>query len=593
MGSRQLLVMLFLLFSASCAVIGVSNTIYQTTAPGSQSFNFTVANTGNEPLRDIRIQIGNWADSEQFNYSELKNGSAINGGGTLAVPNQDGSYPIFVNTTVRNFLNKDFNIISVAEYYLGQPKRCDLQVIARDIELLDRNHSTITITDNGTEAYNASLDIITSSEFGLPETMRFSINPGETKEMNFTIYKQLAEFNTANGAFAVVQSRSGGLHCLSLAKFQLSTRDMEPNGVSKDLIFGACLAFMVFVSYFVTFRWFRKDYEPKMMERKGPLYYGIKYVLIAALLTLVLQIYDSSYFELTDIAKEALRTIYYAFMIYAIPYSFKWPLRFFGEKDNIDVLMDYASGSLKDRDLKRNFTPQVRTSALIFVVRAFFLQVPVMFTLGNFQALNYHLQVFSFDYQPFDIIFVSGFHAVMFIMFVIDTLVYSLSYAFESPWLGNRTKSVDPTLAGWFVTLICYPPLTSFVHQYLPQVGNDWADFNSFPLTAAMRMAGFVFFFIYLWGGFSLGMRGSNLTNRGIVTDGPYKHIRHPVYAAKNAAWLVFGLSTLDPILFSMQLVWAGIYALRAYTEENHLSADQEYLEYKKNVPWMFIPGVW
>jgi protein-S-isoprenylcysteine O-methyltransferase Ste14 len=38
---------------------------------------------------------------------------------------------------------------------------------------------------------------------------------------------------------------------------------------------------------------------------------------------------------------------------------------------------------------------------------------------------------------------------------------------------------------------------------------------------------------------------------------------------------------------------WAFIYYLRAMTEEAHLSADPDYVAYKKEVKYKFIPGIW
>jgi protein-S-isoprenylcysteine O-methyltransferase Ste14 len=32
---------------------------------------------------------------------------------------------------------------------------------------------------------------------------------------------------------------------------------------------------------------------------------------------------------------------------------------------------------------------------------------------------------------------------------------------------------------------------------------------------------------------------------------------------------------------------------MRAKTEEEHLSSDPDYIEYKKNVPYKFIPKIW
>ena len=44
---------------------------------------------------------------------------------------------------------------------------------------------------------------------------------------------------------------------------------------------------------------------------------------------------------------------------------------------------------------------------------------------------------------------------------------------------------------------------------------------------------------IYVWASLALGWRASNLTNRGIVTTGPYRWLRHPAYAAKNVSWWI------------------------------------------------------
>ena len=47
-------------------------------------------------------------------------------------------------------------------------------------------------------------------------------------------------------------------------------------------------------------------------------------------------------------------------------------------------------------------------------------------------------------------------------MFTIDTLVFSFGYAFEFKCLKNVVKSVEPTFFGWFVAIICYPPIITW-----------------------------------------------------------------------------------------------------------------------------------
>ena len=36
-----------------------------------------------------------------------------------------------------------------------------------------------------------------------------------------------------------------------------------------------------------------------------------------------------------------------------------------------------------------------------------------------------------------------------------------------------------------------------------------------------------------------------------------------------------------------------GVYALRAWTEERHLSKDPEYVAYKAKTPWVLFPGIY
>jgi protein-S-isoprenylcysteine O-methyltransferase Ste14 len=108
---------------------------------------------------------------------------------------------------------------------------------------------------------------------------------------------------------------------------------------------------------------------------------------------------------------------------------------------------------------------------------------------------------------------------------------------------------------------------------------------------------------IYAWASFSLGLKASNLTNRWIIIKGPYKYVRHPAYICKNTAWLIWGIPMVIVALESESLSiisvimwlswWAFIYYLRAITEENHLSTDPDYVEYKRQVPYKFIPKIW
>ena len=54
------------------------------------------------------------------------------------------------------------------------------------------------------------------------------------------------------------------------------------------------------------------------------------------------------------------------------------------------------------------------------------------------------------------------------IVFFIDCGVALIGYSAESRWLGNKTRSVEPTALGWAAALACYPPYNNLLGTYLP-----------------------------------------------------------------------------------------------------------------------------
>src|SRR5258708_5983980 len=92
---------------------------------------------------------------------------------------------------------------------------------------------------------------------------------------------------------------------------------------------------------------------------------------------------------------------------------------------------------------------------------------------------------------------------------------------------------------------------------------------------------------IYVWSTCSFGVRFSNLTNRGIITEGPYRYFKHPAYLSKNIAWWMMSVpfisqhNILDAIRACICLLLTNlIYGIRAWTEERHLLRDPAYQTY-------------
>lgn len=179
-------------------------------------------------------------------------------------------------------------------------------------------------------------------------------------------------------------------------------------------------------------------------------------------------------------------------------------------------------------------------------------------------------------------------------LFIVDTGIALIGYGLELKWLGNKTKSVEPTMFGWAVALMCYPPFNEISGRYLPL--QDRQDLF-IPITDEqrifIRIIIIALYVIFVWATVALGVKFSNLSNKGIIARGPYKYVRHPAYAAKNIAWWFEHLQFMkDGVNVIPLLCWNLVYTLRAITEERHLMKDPDYREYCKKVKYRFIPGL-
>ncbi len=178
------------------------------------------------------------------------------------------------------------------------------------------------------------------------------------------------------------------------------------------------------------------------------------------------------------------------------------------------------------------------------------------------------------------------------IVFFVDCGWALMGYASESRWIGNKTRSVEPTPFGWLVCLACYPPYNNVLGTYLPLDSSKHVITDE---TTLLVLKGVIvaLFTIYASATVAFGFKFSNLTNRGIVTRGPYRFVRHPAYLTKCSAWWLEHLPTISLQKAFFLCLLCGVYALRAWTEERHLGRDPEYQAYKKKVRWVLLPGVY
>jgi protein-S-isoprenylcysteine O-methyltransferase Ste14 len=188
--------------------------------------------------------------------------------------------------------------------------------------------------------------------------------------------------------------------------------------------------------------------------------------------------------------------------------------------------------------------------------------------------------------------------------FSIDVALAWCGYMVSSRWVDNLTISAEPTVLGWLVCILCYPPFHQYLGLYYAAPAERAVLDLEHPWMITLATCGMLIsYLVYVLATLWFGVRFSNLTHRGILRTGPYAWVRHPAYAAKNFAWWCIMLPVV--LVSSSQQQWllalsqalglvclSGIYYLRAVTEERHLRQDLAYRQYCEQVRWRFVPGV-
>jgi protein-S-isoprenylcysteine O-methyltransferase Ste14 len=80
--------------------------------------------------------------------------------------------------------------------------------------------------------------------------------------------------------------------------------------------------------------------------------------------------------------------------------------------------------------------------------------------------------------------------------------------------------------------------------------------------------------------------------NRGIVSTGLYRLVRHPIYLGYLITHVAFVAANPGPWNLLVLLVSDVALLARAVCEEHTLSQDPEYREYKSRVRWRVVPGL-
>ncbi len=226
-----------------------------------------------------------------------------------------------------------------------------------------------------------------------------------------------------------------------------------------------------------------------------------------------------------------------------------------------------------------------------WAVKGFFLAFMVSIVPGGFR------NVVDADFAEIQSNPVALAQWLITLMFVVDVAFATVGYLLTMRPLDSHIRSPMPYASGWCAALICYPPFILMNDggplDYHPGSA-EWVHWlQGYP--ALLMLTGFVLVAltaIYAWATVAFGLRFSNLTDRGILTHGPYAWTKHPAYLSKNAFWWVAGLpfliTTGNPVdaIRNTALLAAvsGVYYWRARTEERHLADNPDYAPY---AAWM------
>lgn len=208
--------------------------------------------------------------------------------------------------------------------------------------------------------------------------------------------------------------------------------------------------------------------------------------------------------------------------------------------------------------------------------------------------------------------------AVMSAIYLVMIVTIVPGYLFSARLLNTHFRKVDKTWFAWAVTMACYPPFVAGVFGLWFNYHGEFASapytkewmvaFANIPwLLSAVGACIIVSELIHLWGEAIMGIRASNLSHRGIITNGPFRATRHPIYVSKCVGWCLIAVPFLmgDTWLDSVRLTLlftgvCGIYLMRAWAEERLLATDPDYVTYAlwvdkhgmfawvgKHLPWL------
>jgi protein-S-isoprenylcysteine O-methyltransferase Ste14 len=136
--------------------------------------------------------------------------------------------------------------------------------------------------------------------------------------------------------------------------------------------------------------------------------------------------------------------------------------------------------------------------------------------------------------------------------------------------------------------------LLAFVATYWLFIMGRFAT-TGFPLTSSWLVfaLSFASFVISAWARLCLGRSiGLVPAQRGLVTHGAYRYMRHPIYTGIYLAYTALALQNFSFVNAMIFAAGAALFVIKSFVEEDFLRQDAEYAAYMAAVRWRWLPGI-
>lgn len=577
----------------------------------------TITNNG----RDIASGLHTNTTLDGMSYEsgpirDLAPGQSFTQRTTVVFPEKTGTYPLFTKVYYQND-RVELSLLNVGRFNVRQEAELDAPCALSPIHLAANKKSIPVAFDKG---LNLTLFF--------PDEIKISNTRPENYGQSFDLENKVPQFKSNYTVYSVLEnSANDPIHSTKICSTRLFTAASSKDDYRLPIVCYVASALVgLLIAAIILVRSRERDFDRLSLRDRALVRWGFSLFTVSSLLLFFYKAYtipdllydplSRLYFKgstvsngLLDAAKILVNWLYfegtdydrfgifvatplYFYMLLGNYFVLRYLIKPVPSKDKywqlmlsfFSVLPFLGKKILGSSHSGFYWNRLCKIATLTLMVKAFYVPIMSSWTINNiyYGGSLARTQTWSF---------LKVSEAVIGALIFVDVAVFTIGYLTELPQLRNQIRSVEPTLFGWVICLMCYPPFNQFSFRMFDRpLNSHWPASQGAPWMAAHIVIGLLWV-IYVWATVALGFRSSNLTNRGIVDTGPYRYIRHPAYASKVTVWALtsFFLGTMN---FFLIIAQATVYSLRAWTEERHLSQDPDYLEYKKRVRWLILPRV-